>query len=485
MIEIQIKTYKINIIKYQSLIKHLIVTEDLSSLGIAEYDRIILNSTTNEIVYMNGVTYEVVPHSYIYNETDKKYYQKLVAYGKPVEIDNIDLNNEWISDTTDDEYNYFKSDTYEVDPPFSQCKVTWSNLTSITFKYMSNSDKGVLFVLKMDSEKFTDQSSEDDIYLTTEDKASGTYNEFTIECDESEHHIWFGYVKMEGTTNEDRGFIGVQKYVSPVIDVKQGSELPMEYKSGGISAEGGKTYDINFNSVTLPNGSNIVPSYDDYTKTEKVINYEYVDLGLPSDLKWATCNVGASSETESGVYFQWGETSGVSESLVGKYSDENYSWATYKHCEGTRNTLTKYNINNGYGTVDNKTTIESVDDAATQIMGDGWRMPTSNDIGELLTNTTQNQVGNYNGTGVDGYEFTSQINGNSIFIPTAGYAYYGAVHQVDDLYTGNVWSSSPDNENDMTSNPYGAWALHLGSERSCGISHPDRCHGLSVRGVRK
>ena len=470
--------------------KHLIVTEDVSSLPKVLYDRIILDTTTNEIVYMNGVTYEVIPDEYIYNETDHKYYQKLVAYGEPIKINTtIDLNNEWISDSDDINYTYFKSNSYETTEglSYSQCKVTWSNLTSVTFKYMSSSssDIGILFVLKLDSEKFTLQSSDDIIYLTTEDKTPGAYNEFTIECDEGEHHIWFVYAKREGATDEDSGFIGVPKYVSSVIDVKQGSELPTEYKYGGVSAEGGKTYNINFNNVTLPNGSNIVPSYDDYTKTEKAITYEYVDLGLPSGLKWAKCNVGASSETESGVYFQWGETSGVSESLVGKYSDENYSWSSYEHCEGTRNTLTKYNINNGQGTVDNKTTIESVDDAATQIMGDGWRMPTRNDIGELLTNTTQNQVWNYNGTGVDGYEFTSDINGNSIFIPTAGNVYDGSVNQVHDIYSGNVWSSSPDNESDMTSNPYGAWALNLYYERSCGISHPDRCRGLSVRGVHE
>ena len=87
--------------------KHLIVTEDINSLPKVRYDRVILDSITNEIVYMNGeLTYEIIPDEYIYNETDNKYYQKLVAYGEPVEIDDIDLNSQWISDTTDDEYKY-------------------------------------------------------------------------------------------------------------------------------------------------------------------------------------------------------------------------------------------------------------------------------------------------------------------------------------------------------------------------------------------
>ena len=425
-----------------------------------------------------GVTYEGVPHSYIYNGADNKYYQKLVAYGEPVEIDDIDLNSEWVSDTTDDEYRYFKSDSYDVDFPFSQCKVTWSNLTSITFKYMSNSDMGILFVLKMDSEKFTDQSREDDIYLATEDKTPGTYNEFTIECDEGEHHIWFGYTKMEGATDEDSGFIGVPKSVPPVIDVKQGAELPTEYKSGGVSAEGSKTYNINFKNVILPNGSNIVLSYEDYTKTEKVINYEYVDLGL--SVKWAKCNVGATSETDYGVFFQWGETSGISETLLGKYSNENYSCGSYTHCKGGEQTLTKYNQNSSYGTVDKKFTLDPEDDAATQIMGSDWRMPTKDEFQELIDNTTQEWITDYNGSGVDGYKFTSNKEGyqsNSIFIPAAGLCTDGSVGTVGGY--GYVWSSSLG-----PSNPYYAWYLSFYS----GSYHMDispRYDGRSVRGVRK
>ena len=139
--------------------KHLIVTEDLSSLGIAEYDRVILDSITNEIIYMNGVKYEVIPDSYIYNETDKKYYQKLVAYDEPIKINStVDLNSEWISDSENSNYAYFKSNSnVGVNSSFSQCKVTWSNLTSITFKYMSSSEMNYdyLCVGKLDGEKFT------------------------------------------------------------------------------------------------------------------------------------------------------------------------------------------------------------------------------------------------------------------------------------------------------------------------------------------
>lgn len=374
--------------------KHLIVTEDLSSLGIAEYDRVILDSITNEIFYREGVKYEVIPDSYIYNETDNKYYQKLVAYDKPIKINStVDLNNEWVEDTEDDDYRYFKSNSnVGVDDSYSQCKVTWSNLTSITFKYMSSSEMGYdyLCVGYLDGEKFTSQPSDegDNVYLTTKGKTSGTYYEFTIECDESEHHIWFCYQKDSSTNEgEDRGFIGVQKSVVPILDVKQGSELPTEYKYGGISAEGGKIYDINYNSVTLPNDSYIVPSYEDYTKAEKAINTEYVDLGLPSGLKWAKCNIGATTETEGGVYFSWGDISGISGTLVGKYSDKLYDWESYKYCNGSETTMTKYCTKSSHGTVDNKTTLEPEDDAAIQIMGGNWRMPTASEYQTLYNET--------------------------------------------------------------------------------------------------
>ena len=455
--------------------KHLIETENPSGLAITEYDRLILNSTTNDVIVKGGVTYEVAPDEYIYNETDNKYYQKLVAYGNS---NRIDLNSQWVSDTEDSNYTYFKSNSnVGVDNSYSQCKVTWSNLTSITFKYMSSSEMGCdyLCVGKLDGEKFTSQPSdgESNVYLSTKDKTSGTYYEFTIECDEGEHHIWFCYQKDSSSNEgEDRGFIGVPKSVVSVLDVKQGSELPMEYKYGGISVEGGKTYDINYNSVTLPNGS-IVADYKNVEKTEKTITYEYVDLGLPSGLKWAKCNIGASSETDYGVYFQWGDISGISGSLVAKYSDENYSWATDPFNNGSSDYNSTY-FNSVKGTVCPNDVLAKEYDAAAQIMGGDWRMPTKDELKELLDNTTNEwtQV-----DGVNGYKFTSKINGNSIFIPAAGYCSSGSVSSVG--RNGHVWSSSLG-----TSSPRSAWYLSFYSG-GCDMNYDDRCYGWSVRGVRK
>ena len=138
--------------------------------------------------------------------------------------------------------------------------------------------------------------------------------------------------------------------------------------------------------------------------------YAYVDLGLPSGTLWATCNVGASKPEEYGDYFAWGETE----------PKNDYSWSTYKYCQGTETTMTKYCTESYFGTVDNKTELEPSDDAATANWGSGWQMPSIEQCKELdsssYTTTTWTTL-----NGVRGARITSKSNGNSIFLPAAGY----------------------------------------------------------------
>ena len=115
-------------------------------------------------------------------------------------------------------------------------------------------------------------------------------------------------------------------------------------------------------------------------------------------------------------------------------------------------------------------------DAASQIMGGDWRMPTWTELDELLSGTTNEWMANYNGTGVSGRKFTSKTNGNSIFIPAAGTCDGGSVDSVGSY--GSVWSSSLD-----TSDSDCAWGLGFSSV-VCGMGSNSRCYGLSVRGVR-
>lgn len=92
--------------------------------------------------------------------------------------------------------------------------------------------------------------------------------------------------------------------------------------------------------------------------------HEWVDLGLPSGTLWATCNVGADTPEGFGDYFAWGETA----------PKDDYSWETYRWCNGYFNTMTKYCTNGSYGTVDNRTELDPEDDAAYVNWGSSWRM---------------------------------------------------------------------------------------------------------------
>jgi conserved domain protein len=153
--------------------------------------------------------------------------------------------------------------------------------------------------------------------------------------------------------------------------------------------------------------------------------HEAVDLGL--SVKWATCNVGANSPEEYGGYYAWGETEEKS----------YYDWSTYKYCNGSYGTMTKYCTNSSWGTVDNKTVLDPEDDVAHVKWGGSWRMPTSGEIYELVNNcfwtwTTQN--------GVKGYVVTSKSNGNSIFLPAAGGRWYENVYISGS--GGYYWSAS-------------------------------------------
>ena len=190
------------------------------------------------------------------------------------------------------------------------------------------------------------------------------------------------------------------------------------------------------------------------TETTGSLNgHDWVDLGLPSGTKWATCNVGANSPSEYGNYYAWGEVT----------TKETYNWDTYRYYDGSN--LTKYTGSDGL------TTLQSSDDAATANWGSGWRMPNYDELNELKNNctvtwTTQN--------GVNGRLFTGP-NGNSLFLPVAG------DRNDSDLYGagsyGEYWSSSLG-----TGNPNRAWYLYFNpDDNSMGNFY--RYYGQSVRPV--
>ena len=177
---------------------------------------------------------------------------------------------------------------------------------------------------------------------------------------------------------------------------------------------------------------------------------EGVDLGL--SVKWASVNIGANKPEEYGDYFAWGETE----------TKSHYGYSTYKWLQGKYYTLTKYNTDYDFGnTIDNKIVLDKEDDAAVANWGGNWRMPTNAECVELCENTVWEEIIQ---NGVSGYKVTSKKNGNSIFLPLAGY-YNQYGYRTGSIY----WSSSL-----IPSNPNNAYIL--------GASH-DRPDGGSIRPV--
>ena len=193
---------------------------------------------------------------------------------------------------------------------------------------------------------------------------------------------------------------------------------------------------------------------------------EYVDLGLPSGKKWAKCNLGANSEEESGLYYQWGDTVGYAAEQVG--TDKQFDWANYKFSiYGSSSNFNKYSSS------DSKTQLDLEDDAVYAALGGNWRMPTQADFQELIDNTT---TGVTSISGIQGMKFTSRHNSNYLFFPFAGYAFSGSMFSVgSDFY---CWSSSLSSVGSDN-----AWYLCGNSGGSMVLLNGSRSYGQSVRGI--
>lgn len=205
--------------------------------------------------------------------------------------------------------------------------------------------------------------------------------------------------------------------------------------------------------------------------------HEYVDLGLKDEqgntIYWATCNVGADSPEDYGLYFAWGDTEGHSSNGIDGRQPDGYSydWNTAPFNNGSSNYDESY-----FNSVKDKVCPNGIlaleYDAAHVQWGGSWRMPTKEELDELTTKctwerTTQN--------GLNGYKFTGP-NGNSIFLPAAGYRNGSSLFDAGSY--GYYWSSSLD-----TSGSDYAFGLCFNSVGVDWISY-NRCRGRSVRPVR-
>ena len=139
-------------------------------------------------------------------------------------------------------------------------------------------------------------------------------------------------------------------------------------------------------------------------------------MGLPSGVQWANCNVGAESLSDPGLYFSWGN-------IEGHRIDEGYNFSE-----------DAYNSSPG-ASIDTDLSLQH--DAARAILGDPWRMPTEIELQELIDNSTQEWT---TVDGVNGYLFTSNINGAKLFFPAAGFFVGATLTNIN--RNGYYWSST-------------------------------------------
>jgi len=193
-----------------------------------------------------------------------------------------------------------------------------------------------------------------------------------------------------------------------------------------------------------------------------------VDLGLSSGTLWANCNIGASSPEDYGDYFAWGEIIGINNGKT------YFSWKTYKYCEGTDTTITKYCNDSiyGYGTfMDNLTELSTSDDAACVHWSNDWRTPSNAQMEELVNDCTWDTIH----SDVNGFKVTGP-NGNSIFLPAAGFYDDWAL-----LYAGErscYWTRTLDEESSKF-----AYYMYF-SLLNVYTGHNDRYGGYTIRPVR-
>ena len=299
------------------------------------------------------------------------------------------------------------------------------------------------------------------VYFTL---ADGTVIKITKASEEEQANSEFMFIVTydanggEGTMKPDTFYYGASKKLSE-IKYKKASHYFNNWNTKadgmGIPYEDAQTLMINRNITLYAQWIYIIPGDEN--------NHEFVDLGL--SVRWATMNLGATKPESSGGYYAWGETS-TKTSL--------YGWSTYKWCNGSASTLTKYNtIKNYDNIVDEKNTLEKEDDAASVNWGGDCRIPTKDEFTELRNNcdwtwTTQN--------GVSGCLVVSKINGKSIFLPASGFRGDYKTTTTSPGELGSYWSSS------VSSTSTKAYCVSFNSQQ-LSITTDYRYYGASIRPV--
>jgi len=232
----------------------------------------------------------------------------------------------------------------------------------------------------------------------------------------------------------------------------------------------GTTEAYNAATLDLPNVSLVEENMSvNYKNTLPIPSHDFVEIG---GIKWATMNVGANSVTDTGLYFQWGDTQGYTAAQAG--IDKTFDWGNYIWYDEV------YGISKYHYVRDKKEILESSDDAATAVWGGNWRMATSKEFNSLIENTTSAWTNDYQGSGVSGVVLTDIIdNSKSIFLPAGGNCDGDGCYNTGNNSYGYYWTSSVNTDD----NPEYAWYLsfnsrHVGCDDNC-----ERFLGYNIRAI--
>ena len=239
----------------------------------------------------------------------------------------------------------------------------------------------------------------------------------------------------------------------------------------------GRVYEAGFPSKTLVAGKAYryaaIPTFITTSGSES--GHDWLNIGMPSGLKWATMNVGASSPTDYGNMFAWAETK-TKEGTSGSYSFGGIKYSN--NSSGTQ--FSKYVTDSNSGTPDGLSTLQPEDDAASANWGGSWRMFTRDEAIELYYSSVSFVATSFNNVTRNGVLVVGR-NGREIFLPAAGISFYYNYYYDRDN-GGNYWGSS-------LAEGYNGTAWFLSANPKKGTINPfvrwDRYYGMSIRPVVK
>lgn len=291
-----------------------------------------------------------------------------------------------------------------------------------------------------------------DLYTVTELKGTAVNTDYALEYNSETGRYEFNIIEDADATIEIEDALSGISYLALLPN--ENNKVVMEGAQYGFNVKytfyNGIMENKIYHKIDIDGKMTNLTWQDDYSK------YQSVDLGLPSGLRWATCNVGATSPEEFGNCYAWGVT------------------ATNGSCQTAG--LSKSALQS-QGYIDNNGNLTSQYDAATANWGSDWRMPTDTELGELMnkctwTWTTQN--------GVYGYKVTGP-NGNSIFLPSAG----GFGPSVSSTSYGYYWSSTTSKVNSTADQSYHLCCSSSNNTIQTTVKVIPRNNGLRVRPVLK